>query len=176
MSEYVGIIEYTRGKGAETTKRLVSFEGKANSQKKARTLFSVAALDQAVAGEKVELLAISRLKKGRPVDKDLMKYQAAMTVILADNYNANVATVVKSLDKVLKDVKPLKKQDSGPELEWKDTKAGKGWLGLANNPVTPLKKTAPPLPKTFTALDMQALAGAGGVVKYDKHNQEVRSE
>lgn len=162
MSEYVGIIEYTRGKGAETTKRSVSFEGKANSQKKARTLFSVAALDQAVAGEKVELLAISRLKKGRPVDKDIMEYKTGMTVILADNYN-----VEPPKGCTLSDV-------WDPALEWKDTKDGKGWL--ARNQVTPLKKALPPLPETFTALDMEALADKGGVVKYDKLNQEVRSK
>ena len=162
MSEYIGIIEYTRGKGAGLRKRLVSFECWNKRMRGARTLVSSAALDTTEPGEKVELLGISRLKDGVPVDTKLLDYKPAMAVILSRNYGK------------MKDTKTATKEVVVPLLQGQtQKKKGKTPVakGVARAVGGGFKRKAKRLPQPLTTLDMDAISDYGNVYKYDNFNQ-----
>jgi hypothetical protein len=161
MSEYIGMVEYRKGKGASHTRRLVSFEGRAKSMKKARKLFDGAANEQAMASEDVEVIIVSRLKDGAPVNTDIMGYKPSMTVILAPDYKPDIRS-----DKFDAVWEYADAKDVSPKPWGSKTTKAKARKALA----TPVR---PDLAMPLNLDTMEKLADAYGVVKYDLINREV---
>jgi hypothetical protein len=106
-----------------------------------------------MASEDVEVVIVSRLKDGAPVNTDIMGYKPSMTVILAPDYKPDIRS--DKFDAVWEyaDAKDVSPKPWGS----KPTKA----------------EARPDLASPLNLDTMEKLADAYGVVKYDLINREV---
>lgn len=147
MKEYYAVVEITTGKGTETSKKVMSIETKAKSEGVARRLVAQGARDMLVDGESVELLGISRLKKGAPVNQAVLDFYPTVAITLGSSYGEQ------------KEIALL------PDVTWKDVD------GKTNKTASAVvKKKPPPLQLPFTSLDMEKIADFGTVYEYDSMN------